>query len=153
MEAPPVPTTAQGTSGVPGGIGLPGGGLNPVIDSILSSIHAPGPPAPQVKVTPVADAPKRIKVGGLAEAPKPIRAPKPLYPPLARQARISGVVRLEAIIATDGRVQNVRLVHGHPFLARGAIAAVREWLYTPQLLNGEPVEVIMQIDVNFALSQ
>lgn len=76
----------------------------------------------------------------------------PVYPPLAKQMRVSGVVRLEGVIARDGRVVNLQIIHGHPLLAAAAVNAVRQWLYTPTLLNGEAVEVIAPIDVNFILN-
>ena len=77
----------------------------------------------------------------------------PPYPPLAKQARISGTVRFTAIIGKDGTIQNLQLITGHPLLVQAATEAVKQWLYKPTLLNGEPVEVITQIDVNFTLSQ
>ena len=77
----------------------------------------------------------------------------PAYPPLAKQARIQGTVSFTAIIGTDGTIQNLQLVSGHPLLVPAAQAAVSQWVYRPTLLNGEPVEVITQIDVNFTLSQ
>jgi periplasmic protein TonB len=77
---------------------------------------------------------------------------KPTYPPLARQARIQGSVVLQAVIAKDGSIQNLRLVSGHPMLAPAAIDAVKQWRYKPYFLNGEPVEVETQITVNFTLS-
>jgi protein TonB len=74
-----------------------------------------------------------------------------VYPPLARQARISGVVRFNAVIGTDGKVQNLTLVQGHPLLVPAAQEAVKGYVYQPTLLNGQPVEVVTQIDVNFTL--
>jgi len=79
--------------------------------------------------------------------------PKPVYPPLAKQARISGSVQFTAIIGRDGTIQNLTIVSGHPLLRQAAMDAVRQWRYQPTLLNGEPVEVVTQIDVNFTLSQ
>ena len=78
---------------------------------------------------------------------------RPIYPPLAKQARISGVVELSAIIGKDGRVQDLKVVRGHPLLVQAALDAVKNWVYRPTLLNGEPVEVSTTIDVNFTLSQ
>ena len=77
----------------------------------------------------------------------------PAYPPLALQARISGTVRLAAIISRDGYIQNLRVVSGHPLLTTAAVEAVKQWRYQPTLLNDEAVEVITQIDVNFTLSR
>jgi periplasmic protein TonB len=71
---------------------------------------------------------------------------------MAKQARIQGVVRFNAIIARDGTVANLEVLTGHPLLVPAALEAVRQWVYKPTLLNGEPVEVITQIDVNFTLA-
>lgn len=78
---------------------------------------------------------------------------KPAYPPLARQARIQGVVVLEAEISKQGTIENLRVITGHPLLIQSAIDAVKQWRYKPTLLNNEPVEVITTITVNFAFSQ
>jgi protein TonB len=78
---------------------------------------------------------------------------KPVYPPLAKQARIQGVVLLEAVISKDGAIDNLRVISGHPLLTQAAIDAVKQWRYKPTLLNGEPVEVVTTITVNFAFSQ
>jgi len=98
-------------------------------------------------------APQRIRVGGNVQAAMTIRAPKPAYPQLAKQARIQGVVRLNAVIGKDGTIQDLKAASGHPLLVPAALEAVRQWLYKPTLLNGEPVEVVTVIDVNFTLSQ
>jgi protein TonB len=76
-----------------------------------------------------------------------------VYPPLAKQARIQGVVLLEAVISKDGAIDNLRVISGHPLLTQAAIDAVKQWRYKPTLLNGEPVEVVTTITVNFAFSQ
>jgi protein TonB len=69
------------------------------------------------------------------------------------QARIQGVVLFTVVIGKDGRVSNVQLVSGHPLLVAAARDAVRQWVYKPTLLNGEPVEVVTEVAVNFTLSQ
>ncbi len=75
-------------------------------------------------------------------------------PPLeVQQARIQGVVSLAAVIGKDGRMANLNVVSGHPLLIAAAVDAVRQWVYQPTLLNGQPVEVQTQVDVNFTLSQ
>jgi len=84
---------------------------------------------------------------------KLVEQPAPVYPPLARQARISGVVRLSVIIGRDGTVQDLTLLSGHPLLVPAAMDAVKQWVYQPTLLNGQPVEVATQVEVNFALEQ
>ena len=78
---------------------------------------------------------------------------QPVYPPLARQTRISGTVRLHAIISKSGAVQQLEVISGHPLLVQAALDAVRQWRYRPTTLNGEPVEVDTTIDVIFSLNQ
>jgi len=76
----------------------------------------------------------------------------PAYPNLARQARIQGTVRLQALIAGDGRVAQLAVVSGHPLLVQSALEAVRQWRYQPTLRDGEPMEVITTVDVVFGMS-
>jgi TonB family protein len=97
--------------------------------------------------------PARIRVGGNVQQTKLVSQPRPVYPPEAKQARIQGVVKLSAIIAKDGTMQHLEVLEGHPLLVPAAMEAVRQWVYQPTLLNGQPVEVVTQIDVNFTLSQ
>jgi protein TonB len=77
---------------------------------------------------------------------------QPVYPPLARQARIQGVVQLRAIISKTGTIERLAVESGHPMRAGAAIDAVRQWRYRPYLLNDEPVEIETEITVNFLLS-
>jgi TonB family protein len=109
-----------------------------------------GGPVPAVP--PSADGTKRISIGGNVQQTKLISQPRPVYPPLAKQAHISGIVHLSAVIGKDGTVINLAVITGHPLLIQSALDAVRQWVYQPTLLNGEPVEVITQIDVNYSLS-
>jgi len=97
--------------------------------------------------------PPRQVIGGNVMAAKLVRQEKPVYPPLAKQARISGTVKLAAMISKDGTIQDLKVISGHPLLIPAALEAVKNWVYQPTLLNGEPVEVSTQIDVNFTLSQ
>ena len=82
-----------------------------------------------------------------------INQPKPIYPPLAKAARVQGTVKFQARSRKDGTIQNLQLLSGPPLLVQAAMQAVQQWQYKPTLLNGEPVEVITTIDVNFTLSQ
>jgi len=100
-----------------------------------------------------APVPKQIRVGGNVQAAKLVRKPEPAYPPLATQARIQGVVRFTAVIGKDGRVTNLTLVSGHPLLVPSATGAVKGSVYQPTLLNGEPVEVVTQVDVPFVMRE
>ncbi len=81
-----------------------------------------------------------------------VRKVLPIYPPLARSARIQGTVVMEAMISKSGTIEKLRLLSGHPLLAPAAVEAVRQWRYRPYILNGEPVEVETQITVNFSLA-
>jgi protein TonB len=148
-----LPPPAAGGVGVVGGIpgGVAGGSPGGVIGGIISNIPQAAPPPPPPKEAPKPVVVQRIRVGGNVQQAKLVSQPKPVYPSLARQARISGVVRFNAIIGTDGRIQNLTLVQGHPLLVPAAQEAVKQWVYQPTLLNGEPVEVVTQIDVNFTL--
>ena len=106
-------------------------------------IRPPTPPTPQ---------PGLLHVSGGVQMAKLVKQVIPLYPPLARNARIYGVVHLVGIIGKDGTIRNLQLIDGHPLLARAALDAVSQWIYKPTLLSGEPVEVICPIDVTFTLS-
>ena len=111
----------------------------------------PPPPAPKPVVKAV-EPTGPVRVGGTVLEAKIIKRAIPIYPPLAKQARISGVVRLEGIIAKDGTIQKLRVLSGHPLLVTAAVEAVRQWVYSPTQLNGQAVEVIAPIDVNFILN-
>jgi protein TonB len=95
----------------------------------------------------------RIRVGGIVSAARLIYQPKPEYPELARMARTEGAVELEAVIAKDGTIEMLKVLRGHPLLIKAALEAVRQWRYQPTLLNGEPVEVVTEITVNFKLAE
>ena len=77
----------------------------------------------------------------------------PVYPPLAKSARVQGTVEFTAIIGKDGAIRELKLVRGHPLLVNAAKQAVEQWRYKPTLLNGQAVDVITDIVVNFTLSQ
>lgn len=151
-ELPPMQSVGV-VGGVPGGVpgGTPGGVIGGIIGAVPTA--APPPPPPPVKKEEKPATPQRIRVGGNVQSAKLIRQPKPIYPPLAKQARIQGTVKFTAIIGKDGTIQNLQLISGHPLLVPAATEAVKQWVYQPTLLNGEPVEVVTQIDVNFTLTQ
>ena len=148
-----------GPPGVVGGMQGPGGGgAGPgVVTSMLSDmplvVAPPRPPAPApVKVDPTPKI-QRFTQGGLVKLASPIRRVEPTYPPLARTARIEGVVQLEGVIGTDGRIHELKVLSGHPLLIKAAVEAVQQWLYHPGTLNGELVEVVAPITVTFRLGQ
>jgi TonB family protein len=94
---------------------------------------------------------QRIRVGSEVQQGNLIQQPVPVYPPLAKQASIQGLVRFHLIIGKDGHVSNVTLISGHPLLAAAAQEAVKQWVYRPTLLNGDPTEVATAADVSFTL--
>jgi protein TonB len=104
-------------------------------------------------VPPTPNAQTQVHVGGDVQAAKLISAPRPVYPPLAKATRTQGTVIIRAVIARDGVIGNLQLISGPPLLVKAAMDAVRQWRYRPTSLNGEPVEVITEITVNFTLSQ
>jgi protein TonB len=140
-EAPPQMAATGVVGGVPGGV--PGGSMNGVIGGMLS--------ATPVAVPKIAT-PQRVRVSSGVVSGLLLRKVQPNYPPLARQARIQGVVVLQAQISKEGAIENLQLISGHPMLAPAAIEAVKQWKYKPYLLNGEPVEVETQVQVNFTLA-
>jgi protein TonB len=141
-EAPPQVMASTGVvGGVPGGV--PGGSMGGVIGSVLSSTPV---------AVPKIATPQRVRVSSGVVTGWKIHDVRPVYPPLARQARIQGKVVLQAQISKDGTIENLQLLSGHPMLAPAAIEAVRQWRFKPYLLNGEPVEVDTQVEVNFTLA-
>jgi protein TonB len=128
-------------------------GLDASMGSALPTILAAPPPQPR-PVAPVTKTPEKPRlVGGELQAAKLIRKIVPGYPPLAKQARVSGTVRLTGVIAKDGSIGQLQVISGNPLLVPAALAAVKQWLYSPTILDGQPVEVIAPIDVIFTLSQ
>lgn len=95
--------------------------------------------------------PKRVRVGGKVQSPKLIHSEPPVYPEAARALGITGVVRMEVLIGRDGSVIEAKVLTGNSILTPAAAKAVRNWRYLPTLMNGSPVEVLTQVDVNFEL--
>ena len=124
--------------GVAGGVegGVPGGVVGGVVGGLPEA-----PPPPQA-----------VRVGGQIKEPKQIKRVQPVYPDIAKQARVQGVVILEATISPQGKVTDVKILRGIPLLDQAAVEAVRQWVYSPTLLNGVPVPVIMTVTVNFKLN-
>jgi protein TonB len=102
------------------------------------------PPPPPEPVAPV-----RLHSG--MKAPVKTTDVAPAYPPIARTAKVQGVVILEAILDAQGRVESVRVLRSIPLLDQAAVDAVQQWRFTPALLNGAPVPVVMTVTVNFTL--
>src|SRR5205823_8715357 len=142
-EAEPDTGVVGAVGGVPGGVA--GGPMGGVLGGVIGGIGSAAPPNPK----PTGP----VRVGGNVQAARIVNRVQPVYPPLARQTRISGTVRLHAIISKDGTIQQLEVMSGHPLLQQAALDAVRQWRYQPTLLNGEPVEVDTTIDVIFSLNQ
>jgi protein TonB len=124
--------------GVPGGVegGVPGG----VVGGVVGGLPDAPPPV------------QAVRVGGQIKEPKKLKNVAPVYPDIAKQARVQGIVILECTISPQGKVTDVKVLRGIPLLDAAAIEAVKQWVYTPTLLNGVPVPVIMTVTVNFRLS-
>jgi protein TonB len=149
---PPSPVVTHdgivGVAAVPGAVGGP---ANSVLTQLIKPREAPAPPP---KPEPKREGPREpVRVSSDLQSARLIHQVTPVYPVLARQARISGVVRLEAVIAEDGTIRELRVLSGHPLLAPNARDAVRQWRYRPTLLGGVPVPVFTHIDVHFKLGR
>src|SRR5919201_799707 len=118
----------------------------PTPTSMMAFVAAPPPPPPP---PPPPAAP--VRVGGNIKAPQKIKDVKPTYPAIAQSARVQGVVIIEATIGPNGAVQEAKVLRSIPLLDAAALDAVRQWQFTPTLLNGVPVPVIMTVTVNFTL--
>ncbi len=119
----------------------------------------PQPPTPDMSNSPEktdtsgasTDGTKQIRVSSAVSQGRVLTRVEPVYPPLARMARIQGTVVLKAIISKQGTIEELHVVSGHPMLTQAAIDAVQQWRYRPYMLLGEPVEVDTQIIVDFTL--
>jgi len=134
------------------------GGMPDIAPQFGVTDFVPLPPAPPVQpvqaetaVTP--EQRVRIWIGGNVQGAKLVSQPRTAYPPLARQMRVQGTVRLEAVINMDGTIEDLRVLSGHPLLVQAALDSVSQWRYAPTLLNGKPVEVMTVIEVNFTLGR
>jgi protein TonB len=113
---------------------------------MVDAVSPPPPPPP----TP--PQPTLVRAGGQVREPKKIVDVAPIYPDIARNNRVEGLVILEAVINEAGAVERIKILRSHALLDSAAIEAVKRWRYTPTLLNGTPVSVLMTITVNFKLN-
>lgn len=109
-----------------------------IVGGLPSDAPAPAAPAP-------------VRVGGMIQAPKLVNRVNPQYPEIARSARTTATLILEATVGPDGRVNDVKVLRGQPLFDGAALEAVRQWRYQPLLLNGIPVPFIVTITLNFNL--
>ena len=142
-----VPGSAPDLGTVPGGVpgGVIGGQIGGVVGGVLGATGTSAPTPPPA-ARPVH---KVVRVGSNLKAPRQTYNVDPVYPPLARQARVSGTVVVDALIDEHGNVVEVRVVSGHPLLVDAALKAVGQWKYEPTTLNGKPVSVELQVQVHF----
>lgn len=131
-DAPPPPPVSLGPSTIEG---------VPILGDVVDATPLPPPPTDRAPV----------RVGGTISRPERIHYVAPAYPPLARTARVEGTVILEAVLDTAGRVREARILRSVPLLDAAALEAVQQWQFTPTLLNGEPVPVVLSVTVVFSL--
>lgn len=136
--------------GVPGGVegGIPGG----VVGGIVGGL--PGEPLPPPPPPPPPVAAKPVRIGGDIHAPALVKRVEPLYPPFAASAQLEGLVILEAVVDEEGRVTDVTVLRAaHPLLDREAIAAVKQWRYSPLKLNGKAHPFVLSVTLSFRLQR
>ena len=114
------------------------------IDNGIDTLEPLPPP-------PVERPPAKVPVGGVVKAPSKIFDAAPVYPAIAQSARVQGIVIIQATIGVDGQVIDATVLRSVPLLDDAALAAVRQWRYTPTRLNGAPVAVVMTVTVHFRL--
>jgi protein TonB len=147
--------TMAGGSGVVGGVvgGVAGGVVGGVTAGSGFDVPPPPPPPPPGSSSSGKTSldPTALKVGGAISPPKRLVNVNPVYPPEASEARVQGVVILEVLIGTDGKVENSRILRSIPMLDQAATDAVRQWVFTVTSVNSAPVKVVMTVTVNFTL--
>jgi protein TonB len=152
IKEAPLPPDADGMGGVPGGVpgGVAGGSMGGVIGGVIGGIRtaATAPIAPkEIK----SKAP--VRVGGRVREPHVIKRVEPIYPPLARQTHMQGIVLIDAVIDEHGNVEEMKVVSGPPLLIQAAMDALGQWKYEPTYLNEQPVAVQLNVSVTFQLAR
>jgi protein TonB len=139
---PPAEAFAGMMAGVPGGI--PGGQVGGVLGGVMNAVAAPA--------APVSEGPRGpVRVGGNVKPPRLLSGPAPIYPILAKQSHIQGVVVIEAIIDEHGNVVQEKIISGHPLLVEAALKAVSQRKYEATILDGEPTPVDLRVEVTFQM--
>lgn len=149
---PPAPASAD--AGMPGGVegGVAGGVLGGVVGGLPTAAPPPPPPPPPVQQAQVVSK-GPVRVGGELQTPALLKRVGPEYPELAVRAQLEGVVILEAIVDQQGHVEDVQVLRSIPLLDNAAKAAVRQWQYSPLLLNGKAERFIVTVTVSFKLKR
>ena len=150
LKEAPIESDAFGgvSGGVPGGV--PGGQLGGVVGGVIGGVLNTGakPVAP-----PAVKSGAPVRVGGRVRPPKTIVQVRPQYPALARQTRVQGDVKIDAILDEQGNVIDMKVVSGHPLLYQAALDALGKWKYEPSYLNDRPIAVELVVTITFQLSQ
>jgi periplasmic protein TonB len=155
------PAVIGGVPGASQATGGPEGLLTAFLntsDAVPTRPAAVKPPEPQPKSdatersTERSTEPRRIRTSSI-ELARVVHRVEPVYPPVAKLAHVSGTVELTGVIGTDGRIRELKALSGNPLLVKAAIDAVSQWIYAPPILNGERVEVIAPVTVNFRLDR
>lgn len=145
-EAPIAPDAFEGVAGgVPGGV--PGGQMGGVIGGVIGGVPGASGIAPPKEPAKIV-----VRVGGKVRPPRAVYRPAPAYPPLAKQARVSGDVVVDTILDENGNVTNMKILSGPPLLYEAAMEALKQWRYQPTYLNDQPVSVELIVTINFQLS-
>ena len=143
---PPAPTASVVAEGGLAEGGPPATGAS--FDLNVGTVAPPPPPPP-----PVVERPPPLRVGGSIREPRKLVHVQAVYPEVARQVKLQGIVIIEATIDERGLVTDARVLRSKPMLDEAALMAVRQWRYTPTLLNGVPVRVLMTITFTFQLTE
>ncbi len=152
IKEAPLPPDMDSGSGVPGGVpgGVAGGSMGGVLGGVVGGVVTTAAVAP---LAPKENHPKApVRVGGRVREPKLIWRVDPIYPALAKQTRMQGVVIIDAILDEQGNVVEAKVTSGPPLLIQSALDAVRRWRYEPTYLNDEPVSVQLNVTVTFHLN-
>jgi protein TonB len=147
------PPEAVGDPGPGIGINVPTGLPGGILGALSEALTRPIPvKPPTIQPKPESVAPKRIRTSSI-ELARILHRVDPVYPTVAKLAHVSGTVELTGVIATDGHIRELKALSGNPLLIKAALDAVSQWIYAPPVLNGERVEVIAPITVNFRLDR
>jgi protein TonB len=151
VVAQPIDMDFAGEEGISEGV--EGGVLGGIVSGIAGGLVPTGvlPPPPPLPAPPPLDR-GPVRVGGAITAPALVSRVEPKYPPLALKAEVQGVVILEAVVDRQGRVEHVEILRSIPLLDSAAVAAVRQWRYSPLLLNGKPERFVLTVTVSFSLN-
>jgi protein TonB len=150
LDAPPAvlpePVMTESAHGIDESVGE---GFEGVPDGVFGSV---GPPVAALPPPPPPMPRQPVRPGGRIEAPRIVTRVQPVYPSIAQASRVGGIVVIEALIGENGRVRDATVLRGHQLLKDAALDAVRQWVFTPTRLNGEPVAVLMTVTVVFSLN-